>query len=180
MSFSCDFTQIFDFGYGVNICQYLNGEELATMYKVNKECAETVSKYLEKKRINFKRFDTGHIEIKILDTPRYFSSENPVTSCGFVISENPQLGHYIYFNFKRKVIGTNYYTSASSYRWTRLDPDSYWYIWIKCNELNLKGLRNYQEKQRILQEETARKMAQEAAFMAHTLKPKVWGARPKF
>lgn len=170
MSFSCIFTQIFDFGYGINVCQYLNGEE----------CAETVSQYLKKKKINFKRLDTGHIEIKILDTPRYFLSENPVTSCGFVISENHILGHYIYFHFKRKVIGTNYYTSASSYRWTRLDPDNYWYIWIKCKELNLKGLRKYQEKERVIQEEASRKVAQEAAFIAHTLKPKSWAGRPKF
>jgi hypothetical protein len=49
MLFSCIFTQIFDFGYGSNICQFLNGNELATMFQVNKECAETVVKYLEKK-----------------------------------------------------------------------------------------------------------------------------------
>lgn len=181
-TFSCIMTQIFDFGYGSNICQYLNGEELATMYKVNKECAETVSKYLEKKKIHFKRFDTGQIEIKILDTPRRFLSEYPVTSFVFVISEKSLI-----FHFKRRIPGTDYYTSTASYRWPRLDPDSFWYIWIKCQNLNLKGLRKYQKKERLIQEETAMKVAKEArrvaehtAFMAHTLKPKTWIGRPKF
>jgi hypothetical protein len=177
-TFSSTFTYIFDFGYGSNICQYLNGEELATMYKVNKECAETVSKYLEKKKIHFKRFDTGQIEIKILNTPRRFLSEYPVTSCGFDIIEKSLI-----FHFKRRIPGTDYYTSTASYRWPHLDPDSFWYIWIKCQNLNLKGLRKYQEKQRLIQEEARRKVALEArrvAFIAHTLKPKSWIGRPKF
>ena len=48
MLFSCIFTQIFDFGYGLNICQFLNGDELVNMFQVNKECAETVVNIVNK------------------------------------------------------------------------------------------------------------------------------------
>ena len=45
-SFSCLFTQVFDIGYG-QLCNYLEPEDIFTMFQVNKECAETVTEFLK-------------------------------------------------------------------------------------------------------------------------------------
>jgi hypothetical protein len=49
-TFSSLFTQVFDIGYG-QLCNYLEPEDIFSMFQVNKECAETVTEFLK----NYKR-----------------------------------------------------------------------------------------------------------------------------
>jgi len=129
MLFSCIFTQIFDFGYGSNICQFLNGDELVTMFQVNKECAETVVKYLEKK-IVFKEKDNEKLEIIILNTPRYFLSSFLVKYCKFrnYISDYSQC-YMVFYGHKEEVEF-----------WCCLEKEHGLYVWIKYIEFKLREL----------------------------------------
>ena len=94
--FSSLFTQVFDIGYG-QLCNYLDDEDICSMFKVNKECAETVAEFLKSHRPRYLPVipslsitEDNYLEIKYhwdswfdcsIDTPTFMSFYSDYETC---------------------------------------------------------------------------------------------------
>ena len=167
MSFCSVFNQVFDIGYGKAICQYLDPEDIATMYEVNKECAETISEYVKYNEI-LSIDQNGCFTIKHQNSKRKYITKHRVYLCQFKFTE---LGGLCNFVILYQNTPDQYEREFSIYT---LRADDMAYLWIKYTDYKLKCMRIAQEKKRIAQEKERIIQENQKAFIAHTLKPKTW------
>ena len=167
MSFCSVFNQVFDIGYGKAICQYLDPKDIATMYEVNKESAETVAEYLKNNDI-LAVDQKGCFKIKHRNSKRQYISKHRVYLCQFKYTE---LGGLCNFVILYQATPDHYEKQFSIYT---LHIDDMTLLWVKYTDYKLKCMRIAQEKERISQEKERIAQENQRAFIAHTLKPKTW------
>jgi hypothetical protein len=167
MSFSSVFNQVFDIAYGKAICQYLDPEDVATMYEVNIECAETIAEYVKNNNILVVD-QNGCFKIKHRKSKREYITKHRVYLCQFTFTALGGLCNFVTLyqdtpnQFEKQF---NIYT---------LHADDMAFLWIKYTDYKLKCLRIAQEKKRISQEKERIAQENQKAYIAHTLKPKTW------
>jgi hypothetical protein len=158
---------VFDIGYGKAICQYLDPANIATMYTVNKECAETVSEYLKNNDILVVD-QKGCFKIKHRKSKRQYISKHRVYLCQFNYTELGGLCNFI----------TLYQDTPDQYEKQfgiyTLHIDDMTLLWVKYTDYKLKCMRIAQEKEQKQKKIEALKEQKQQAFIAHTLKPKTW------